>query len=180
MLAITGHTFHDLIGTHYQQDVDLGQAVHGRRGLQPARNGSGACSQRNGRGDQDVALGAPYRISPYRKIFRTGKETDHQSSANISKHSGDFRARISRYLRKLLQEAADYQRRFDKVAMLVGRGCRSARKEVLQVADWPALRNQGAARKGGHSGPAPYTRWAVWACWAPRLPKTLFRSAICS
>ena len=23
VLAITGHTFHDLIGTHYQQDVDL-------------------------------------------------------------------------------------------------------------------------------------------------------------
>ena len=24
VLAITGHTFHDLIGTHYQQDVDSG------------------------------------------------------------------------------------------------------------------------------------------------------------
>jgi thiamine pyrophosphate-dependent acetolactate synthase large subunit-like protein len=23
VLAITGHTFHDLIGTHHQQDVDL-------------------------------------------------------------------------------------------------------------------------------------------------------------
>jgi thiamine pyrophosphate-dependent acetolactate synthase large subunit-like protein len=23
VLAVTGHTFHDLIGTHYQQDVDL-------------------------------------------------------------------------------------------------------------------------------------------------------------
>src|SRR5215216_1282326 len=26
VLAITGHTFHDLIGTHYQQDVDLNKA----------------------------------------------------------------------------------------------------------------------------------------------------------
>jgi pyruvate dehydrogenase (quinone) len=26
VLAITGHTFHDLIGTHYQQDVDLDTA----------------------------------------------------------------------------------------------------------------------------------------------------------
>src|SRR5438552_12289793 len=25
VLAITGHTFHDLIGTHFQQDVDLGK-----------------------------------------------------------------------------------------------------------------------------------------------------------
>ena len=34
VLAITGHTFHDLIGTHYQQDVDLDQALHGCLGLQ--------------------------------------------------------------------------------------------------------------------------------------------------
>ncbi|HEY6086080.1 MAG TPA: thiamine pyrophosphate-binding protein, partial [Nitrospira sp.] len=26
VLALTGHTFHDLIGTHYQQDVDLNKA----------------------------------------------------------------------------------------------------------------------------------------------------------
>ena len=27
VLAITGHTFHDLIGTHYQQDVDLDKSL---------------------------------------------------------------------------------------------------------------------------------------------------------
>ena len=41
MLAITGHTFHDLIGTHYQQDVDLDKlfmdvAVYNERIMGPA------------------------------------------------------------------------------------------------------------------------------------------------
>ena len=41
VLAITGHTFHDLIGTHYQQDVDLDKlfmdvAVYNQRVMGPA------------------------------------------------------------------------------------------------------------------------------------------------
>src|SRR4051812_49320005 len=41
VLAITGHTFHDLIGTHYQQDVDLTKvyqdiAVYNERVMGPA------------------------------------------------------------------------------------------------------------------------------------------------
>src|SRR5487761_965855 len=41
VLAITGHTFHDLIGTHYQQDVDLDKlymdvAVYNERVMGPA------------------------------------------------------------------------------------------------------------------------------------------------
>jgi pyruvate dehydrogenase (quinone) len=40
VLAITGHTFHDLIGTHYQQDVDLDKlfvdvAVYNQRIMGP-------------------------------------------------------------------------------------------------------------------------------------------------
>ena len=41
VLAITGHTFHDLIGTHYQQDVDLTRvfmdvAVYNERVMGPS------------------------------------------------------------------------------------------------------------------------------------------------
>jgi pyruvate dehydrogenase (quinone) len=41
VLAITGHTFHDLIGTHYQQDVDLDKlfidvAAYNQRVMGPA------------------------------------------------------------------------------------------------------------------------------------------------
>ena len=48
VLAITGHTFHDLIGTAFQQDVDLDKLYHGCGGLQPAHHGPGARQQRAG------------------------------------------------------------------------------------------------------------------------------------
>ena len=36
VLAITGQTYHDLIGMHYQQEVEPARPVQGRRRLQPA------------------------------------------------------------------------------------------------------------------------------------------------
>jgi pyruvate dehydrogenase (quinone) len=47
VLAITGHTFHDLIGTHYQQDVDLDKLFIDVA-LQRAGHGAGARAQRGG------------------------------------------------------------------------------------------------------------------------------------
>ncbi|MBX3371161.1 MAG: acetolactate synthase large subunit, partial [Nitrospira sp.] len=45
VLAITGHTYHDLIGTHYQQDVDLERlcsdvAAYSQRVMSPAHVGN--------------------------------------------------------------------------------------------------------------------------------------------
>src|SRR5690349_19891448 len=47
VLAITGHTFHDMIATHYQQDVDLDKLYmdDGCGRLQPTGYGAGACGQ---------------------------------------------------------------------------------------------------------------------------------------
>ena len=45
VLAITGHTFHDLIGMDYQQDVDLDKLVYGCFCIQRARHGSGTRGQ---------------------------------------------------------------------------------------------------------------------------------------
>ena len=52
VLAITGHTFHDLIGTHYQQDVDL---VRSSATWPPTTNGSWdrRTSQRGRRSGED-------------------------------------------------------------------------------------------------------------------------------
>ena len=44
VFAITGHTFHDLIGTHYQQDVDLDKLFMDVAELQPANNGTRPCN----------------------------------------------------------------------------------------------------------------------------------------
>ena len=42
VLAITGQTYHDLMGMHYQQEVNLLQPLQGRRRLQPADHGPDA------------------------------------------------------------------------------------------------------------------------------------------
>lgn len=47
VLAITGHTFHDLIGTHYQRDVDLDK-LYGRRSWERLWSRTTAPTQRAG------------------------------------------------------------------------------------------------------------------------------------
>ena len=42
VLAITGQTYHDLIGMHFQQEIDILAAVQGRRRLQPDDPGAEA------------------------------------------------------------------------------------------------------------------------------------------
>ena len=136
VLAITGHTFHDLIGTHYQQDVDLDKlfmdvAAYNQRVMGPAHVVNVI--------DEAIKTSLSRRTVSHITIpkdIQDWKETDHQSSANISKHSGDLFARAYPIPPKeLLQEAADLINAGSKVAMLVGRGCLGAREEVLQVAD---------------------------------------------
>ena len=50
VLAITGHTFHDLIGMDYQQDVDLDKLYMDVSGFQRACDGSGARRERGRHG----------------------------------------------------------------------------------------------------------------------------------
>ena len=79
VLAITGHTFHDLIGTHYQQDVDLDKlfmdvAVYNQRVMGPAH-----VAQRRGRGDQDRAFaGGPSRTSRIPKDIQEWTASDER------------------------------------------------------------------------------------------------------
>ena len=73
VLAITGHTFHDLIGTHYQQDVDLDKLYHGRCGLQPARHGPAHVVNVVDEAIKTaLSRGVPSPTSPSRKTSRTG------------------------------------------------------------------------------------------------------------
>lgn len=75
VLAITGHTFHDLSGTHYQQDVDLNKlfsdvAAYSERVMGPAHVGNVV----------DMAikrpfLGARRPTSPFPRMSRTGALT---------------------------------------------------------------------------------------------------------
>ncbi|MFI5270394.1 MAG: thiamine pyrophosphate-binding protein, partial [Chloroflexota bacterium] len=137
VLAITGHTFHDLIGTHYQQDVDLDKlfmdvAVYNERVMGPAHVVSVV--------DEAVKTALSRRgvshITIPKDIQEWTASEDQRSGANIAKHSADLYApAYPMPPRDKLQEAAALINAGKKVAILAGRGCLHARDEVLRLAE---------------------------------------------
>jgi len=137
VLAITGHTFHDLIGTHYQQDVDLDKlfmdvAVYNERVMGPAHVVSVV--------DEAVKTALSRRgvshITIPKDIQEWTAAEDQRSGANIAKHSADLYApAYPMPPRDKLQEAAALINAGKKVAILAGRGCLRARDAVLQLAE---------------------------------------------
>jgi pyruvate dehydrogenase (quinone) len=137
VLAITGHTFHDLIGTHYQQDVDLDKifmdvAAYSERVM-------GASHVIN-LVDEAVKVALGRRTVSHINIpkdLQDWEETDKfRSSANTANHSADlFAPALPAPPEELLQQAATLINEGQKIVILAGRGCLSARKEVLQLAD---------------------------------------------
>src|SRR5579883_1003086 len=117
VLAITGHTFHDLIGTHYQQDLDLDKLFMD----------VSFYSQR--------VMGPAHVENP--KDIQEWKVSDDQRSAmNIKRHSADQLA--PRYP---IPPEVDFERAArlisdgKKIAILVGRGALGARQQVLALAE---------------------------------------------
>ncbi len=137
VLAITGHTFHDLIGTHYQQDVDLDKlfmdvAAYNQRVMGPAHVVNVV--------DEAIKTALARRtvahITIPKDIQEWTKSEEERSTANIAQHSGDFFAAPHPVpSEQSLQAAADLINKGSKVAMLIGRGCLHAREEVLAFAE---------------------------------------------
>lgn len=137
VLAITGHTFHDLIGTNYQQDVDLDKlymdvAAYNQRVMGPAHVVNVV--------DEAVKTSLAWRRVSHITIPKDIQEMplgkDERSSANPAHHSGEFLiANPAMPPERLLKQAADIINDGKRVAMLVGRGCLGARKEVLELAE---------------------------------------------
>ncbi len=137
VLAITGHTFHDLIGTHYQQDVDLDKvymdvSVYNQRVMGPAHlfnvvdEAIKTALSRSG-----VA-----HITIPKDIQDMKMSEGDRSSANIKHHSGDrFAAVYPRATEGELREAAEIINKGQRVAILAGRGCLNAREEVIALAE---------------------------------------------
>src|SRR4051794_11510252 len=136
VLAITGHTFHDLIGTHYQQDVDLDKlymdvAAFNQRVMGPAHVVNIV--------DEAIKTALAYRtvahITIPKDIQEWSTSDEERSPANIPKHSSDlFSAAYPVPPEPLLRAAAEIINRGSKVAILAGRGCLGARGEVLELA----------------------------------------------
>src|SRR5215813_6831708 len=137
VLAITGHTFHDLIGTHYQQDVDLDKlfmdvAAYSQRVMGVAHVVNVV--------DEAIKTALAYRTVAHLTIPKdiqdwTAKD-DKRSSANIPAHSADLSAVVHPVPpANALKAAADVVNGGSKVAILAGRGCLGAREEVTALAE---------------------------------------------
>jgi pyruvate dehydrogenase (quinone) len=137
VLAITGHTYHDLIGTYYQQDVDLDKlfmdvAVYNQRLMGPAHL--------NNVVDEAIkaalARGGVAHITIPKDFQEMTVSDDTRSKANPKHHSTDVYAPVYPLAsQRQLREAAELINAGEKVAILAGRGCLGAQDELLAVAE---------------------------------------------
>src|SRR5579872_5548706 len=136
VLAITGHTFHDLIGTHYQQDIDLDKlymdvAVYNQRVMGPAHVENVL--------DEAIKTALSYRgvahITIPKDIQEWKMSEDQRPGMNLKRHSSDVLApRFPVPPQPDFEAAAKLIAQGRKIAILVGRGALGARKQVLALA----------------------------------------------
>jgi pyruvate dehydrogenase (quinone) len=137
VLAITGHTFHDLIGTHYQQDVDLDKlfmdvSVYNQRVMGPAHLDNVV--------DEAIKTALSRRGVAHITIPKDFQDMElsegKRSNANPKQHSANLYAAVYPHPSQAqLKEAAELINNGSKVAILAGRGCLGAEQELLAVAD---------------------------------------------
>src|SRR5690242_7708954 len=136
VLAITGHTFHDLIGTHYQQDVDLDKlfmdvAAYNERVMGPEH----VCNVV----DEAVKTAISKRTVAHITIpkdIQDWTSNGSRSKSNIERHSGDlYSDALPLPPQRQLEHAARIINEGSRVAILAGRGCLNARQDVIALAE---------------------------------------------
>ena len=136
VLAITGHTYHDLIGTHYQQDVDLDKlfmdvAAYNERVMGPEH----VCNVV----DEAIKTAMSKRTVAHITIPKDIQEWTSnglRSKANIANHSGHlYSDALPRPPQTQLEQAASLINQGTNIAILAGRGCLTARTELLALAE---------------------------------------------
>ncbi len=137
VLAITGHTFHDLIGMNYQQDVDLDKlymdvAYFNERVMGPAHAVNCVdMAVRTAYGRHGVShICIPKDIQDW----KTGE--GHRNAGNVKGHSGHWSEPSTALPSKtLLREAANLINDGKKVAIMAGRGALGCQEELTQLAE---------------------------------------------
>ena len=135
VLAITGHTFHDLIGTHTQQDVDLDKlfsdvAVYSERVMGPAhvRNVT----------DLACRTALSYHAVAHINIPKDTQETacDERSMRNLKNHTSSILGAGSRVPAETdLARAAEVLNSGKRIVILAGQGALHATNELEVVAE---------------------------------------------
>lgn len=137
VLAITGHTFHDMIGTNYQQDLDLDKlymdvATYNERVMGPFHVVNAV--------DEAVKKALSRRTVAHLTIPKdiqewTADEAE-RSMTNVPGHSGASFSPVHPFpSREDLQQAADVLNAGTRVVIIAGRGCVGARAELLELAE---------------------------------------------
>ncbi len=137
VLAITGHTFHDLIGTHYQQDVDLDKLFMDVAEFNQRIMGPGHV---NNIVDEAIKTSLTRRavshITIPKDIQEWTSKDEERSIANIPHHSSDtYAAAHPVPSRQSLEAAAEVINQGSKVAILAGARLLKGESEVLQLAE---------------------------------------------
>ncbi|HEX3694095.1 MAG TPA: thiamine pyrophosphate-dependent enzyme [Polyangia bacterium] len=137
VLAITGHTFHDLIGAHYQQDVDLDKlftdvAVFNERIMGPAHVVNMVDTAiKHAVGHRGVA-----HLTIPKDIQEWTASDDKRSPANVPQHNGGGNGLVQPLPSdEALRRAAEILNHGTRVAVLAGRGCLGASEELTALAD---------------------------------------------
>ncbi len=137
VVALTGTTFHDLIGVRYQQDVDTVRLMHGVALYNVEVTGpehaiivaDRAC--RTALGDRGVA-----HLTVAKDVQMMKRSADRRSMRNPgARTSSSWTPAISAPPADQLKAAADVLNAGARVAVLVGQGALVARAEVTALAD---------------------------------------------
>src|SRR6185437_178590 len=135
VVAITGHTFHDLIDTRTQQDVDLDKlfmnvASYSARVMGPAHVRNVA--------DQACRTALSYRTVAHINIPKDTQEQDCQerSKRNVANHNAHILGASARVPSQAeLHRAADVLSMGKRIAILAGQGALHATDELEQMAE---------------------------------------------
>jgi pyruvate dehydrogenase (quinone) len=137
VLAITGHTFHDLIGTNFQQDVDLDKlymdvAAYNQRIMGPAHVHNVV--------DEAIRIALGHHTVSHITIpkdIQEWKSSDaHRSDMNVKQHSKNIYAAAHPHPpHQLFERAAEIINNSSKPAILVGRGALGCAEQVTALAD---------------------------------------------
>lgn len=190
IVAITGHHYHDLIGTHAQQDVDLEKlftdaTVYSERVMGPGHVenlGNVACrTALAARGAAHINF--PADMQSWRGQHRSARNKEHEEAQFLARPAGALAHRE-------LAAAAELLNRAERVVILAGQGALCAGAELEDIAGRlaaPVLRSLSGASAlpdespvcAGDLGPlgSPAAREAIAGCDALLLLGTSFPGA---
>jgi pyruvate dehydrogenase (quinone) len=137
VLAITGHTFHDLIGTNFQQDVDLDKlymdvATYNQRIMGPAH----VHNVMDEAIRSAIAHHSVSHVTIPKDIQEWKSSDDQRSNMNVKQHSKNVYAAAHPHPpHKAFQQAAEIINNSKKPVILVGRGALGCGDQITELAD---------------------------------------------